>query len=98
MFLLFVALVWTLLAVPFEMLDLISDSLMRLLGLIATLIASLILLKTLHAKPLMAVGLSLHRAAPREFGYGVVFSFLMQATMFLVAFAAGWLTFQSRDL
>ena len=89
---------WTILAVPFGLLQFLTDTVMRLAGLAAVLGASYLMLRIFHRKPLAAIGLYVRRSAVREFWLGGFIAVLMQSLVFLVQWSAGWVSLDWRDL
>lgn len=60
--------------------------------LVATLLASWVMTRFVNRKPFPAIGLWFHPTALREFGIGLLLGFLMMSGIFIVLFAAGYLT------
>ncbi len=68
------------------------------LGLFTALAASWILIRLINKKPFSAIGLWVHPRAARELGIGMLIGFLMMSGIFVIQFAAGYLTVTWRAL
>ena len=92
------SILWAILAVPFGLLKFLPETVFRLLGLVAVLGASYLMLRVFHRKPLTAIGLYVRPSAVREFWLGVFIAVLMQSLVFLVQWSAGWVSIDWRNL
>jgi membrane protease YdiL (CAAX protease family) len=62
------------------------------------LLAAYIMTRFVHRKPLTAIGLSIHPAMPKEFGFGCLLGFLMMSGVFLVEYMLGYARLEWRGL
>jgi membrane protease YdiL (CAAX protease family) len=86
------------LVVPLGLFGLLTDTVQRLVSVCAVLGGSLVTLRVFHRKPLQAIGLSIHHAAVREFGFGCLLAAAMQAVLFSIGWVAGSISIEALNI